>query len=73
MKYLYLLLIILLLSSCSSRALTEQIAEQALEHVTGSDISYNGASCPNIKRSCSHGNYEEWYQENGKLACACNN
>ncbi|TWX65177.1 hypothetical protein ESZ36_18000 [Colwellia demingiae] len=73
MKYLSLIFILILLSGCSSRSLSEQIAERALEHATGTDISYNGASCPNIKRNCSGGNYEEWYQKDGKLACACNN
>ena len=73
MKYLYSLLIILLLSSCSSRPLSEQIVGSVLERVTNTDISYNGANCPNIRRSCSASGYEEWYQKDGKLACACNN
>lgn len=71
MKYLYFL-ILLLISSCSSRSLSEQVVENVFEKITNTDISYNGASCPNVKQACSGGNYEEWFQKNGKMACACN-
>ena len=73
MKYLTFILLLLLLSGCSSRPLHEEIAERVLENVTGTDISYNAASCSLIKSQCSEGNYEEWKQKNGKGACACNN
>ena len=76
MKYLTLLTIILI-SGCSSQPVSHQIADvifkEVFEKATDTDISYNAASCPNVKRSCSKGNYQEWYQNNGKLACACNN
>ena len=71
MKYLSLF-IVLLVSGCSLRPLNEQVAERVFENITNTDISYNGSDCPNVKRSCSRGNYEEWRQENGKMACACN-
>jgi hypothetical protein len=71
MKY-FPLIILLLITGCSSSSLSHKIAEDIIENMTNTDISYNGANCPNIKHSCSNGNYEEWYQKNGKLACACN-
>ena len=71
MKYL-LLVVLLVVSSCSFRPLSEQISERVLENISNTDISYNGAYCPNIKQRCGGSNYEEWIQENGKLACACN-
>jgi len=71
MKYLLVTFILFLLSGCSS--LVGAIAETAFEKATDTDISYVGASCPDVRRNCSSGNYQEWYQSNGKLACACNN
>ncbi len=75
MKYLSLLTIILI-SGCSSQPISHQIANAILSSVfegaTNTDISHNAASCPNIKRSCSDGNYQEWLQKNGQKACACN-
>jgi hypothetical protein len=71
MKYLSGIFILVLLSGCSS--IVEVIAETAFEKATDTDISYVGASCPDVRRNCSRGNYQEWYQSNGKLACACNN
>jgi len=75
MKYLSLLIIVFI-SGCSSQPVSHQIADvifgAVFEKVTDTDISHNAASCSNIKRTCSNGNYQEWYQNNGKLACACN-
>tara|TARA_B100000809_G_scaffold179984_1_gene177616 strand:- start:520 stop:753 length:234 start_codon:yes stop_codon:yes gene_type:complete len=71
MKYLAIIFILVLLSGCSS--LVEVIAETAFEKATDTEISYVGASCPEVRRNCSSGNYQQWYQSNGKLACACNN
>ncbi len=75
MKYLSLLLVILI-SGCSSQPFSHQVAdvifEQAFEKATNTDISYNASSCPSVKRNCSSGNYQEWYQKDGKKACACN-
>jgi hypothetical protein len=75
MKYLSLLLIILI-SGCSSQPFSHQVAdaifEQTFEKVTNTDISYNASSCPSVKRNCSSGSYQEWYQKGGKKACACN-
>jgi PBP1b-binding outer membrane lipoprotein LpoB len=75
MKYLSLLIIVLI-SGCSSQPISHQIAdvifEKTFEKATNTDISYSAASCPNVKRTCSSGNYQEWYQKNGKKACACN-
>ncbi|WP_371373799.1 hypothetical protein [Thalassotalea aquiviva] len=75
MKYLFLVTIILV-SGCSSQPMSHQIAEVILgkifEKTTNKDMSYNAASCRNVKRSCSSGHYQEWFQQNGKKACACN-
>ena len=70
MKYLSATFILILLSGCSS--LVGSIAEIAFEKATDTEISYVGASCPDIRRNCSSGNYQEWYQKDGKKACACN-
>lgn len=75
MKYLSLLTIILI-SGCSSQPVSHQIANvifgTVFEKTTSTNISHNAASCPNVKRTCSSGNYHEWNQKNGKKACACN-
>jgi hypothetical protein len=72
LKYLYLSIVILV-SGCSSQSLEEQLTDTALEAITGKEYSRNTASCARIEKRCgTHGNYQEWYQDNGKLACACN-
>ena len=71
MKYLSILFI-LLLSGCSSQSFNDKVTDQILEQVTGKEYSRNGAQCPSIKRQCTGGKYEEWTQENGQIACACN-
>lgn len=73
MKYIYLSFI-LLLFGCSSQSLEEQLTDTGIEAITGKEYSRNPGSCASIARKCgTHGDYQEWYQENGKLACACNN
>ncbi|WP_371185795.1 hypothetical protein [Thalassotalea maritima] len=72
MKY-FLILTVFLLSGCSTQNFGNYVAEKVFEKITNTEISHVGASCPNIKRRCSNGNYEEWYQQNGQKACACNN
>jgi hypothetical protein len=72
LKYFYLSTI-LLLSACSTQSLKDQLTDTALEAITGKEYSRNSSSCPLIKKKCgTNGNYQEWYQDNGKLACACN-
>ena len=46
MKYLPVTFILVLLSGCSS--LVEVIAETAFEKATDTEISYVGASCPDV-------------------------
>lgn len=73
MKYLPIIFM-LLVASCSSTSLKEQVTATTIEAITGSKVTYNGAQCPSIKQRCgTEGTYNEWYQENGRLACACNN
>jgi hypothetical protein len=72
MKYLSLLLIILI-SGCSSQQVGNFILSGVFDKATKTEVSHNAASCVNIKRNCSNGNYEEWYQKNGNKSCACNN
>lgn len=72
MKYFYLVCV-LLISGCAYHSLEQELQDKTLESITGKNYSRNPASCPRIKQRCgTHGNYQEWYQENGKLACACN-
>jgi hypothetical protein len=75
MKYLFLLIFVLI-SGCSSKSVGHQVFDVAIgkvfEKATNTDVSYNAANCPNVKRTCSHGKYREWFQKNGKKACACN-
>ena len=54
MKYLAFTFILILLSGCSS--LVGAIAETAFEEATDTEISYVGASCPDVRRNCSSGN-----------------
>lgn len=68
-----LFLSIILLGCSNSATINKTVAEIAIEAIGDVDISYNEAQCPMIKNNCGlHGNYQEWIQENGKLACACN-
>jgi len=75
MKYLSIITIILI-SGCSSQPVSHQVANvvfgKVFEKTTNSKVSDNTASCPIVKRTCSTGTYKEWYQNNGKKACACN-
>ncbi|WP_028109125.1 hypothetical protein [Ferrimonas futtsuensis] len=71
MKYL-VLLPSLLLAGCSSQPFEQQTQDMVLEMVTGKSYSRNAGSCQIIKHECGEGNYTEWVQENGQLACACN-
>jgi len=71
MKYIFLIAI-LLLSGCSSQSSKDQLADIVFEAVTGKDISRNSASCSELKRRCTGGNYEEWPQQNGQIGCVCN-
>lgn len=75
MKYLFLIPVVFL-SACSSKPMSHQIAEvilgEVFEKTTKKQVSYNAASCPDVRRKCP-GGYQEWYQSNGKKACACNN
>ena len=72
MKFIFLVFL-LIMSGCSTQSLKEQIADTTFGAITGSDYSRNPASCPRIRMQCAGGNYEEWIQDNGQLACACNN
>lgn len=71
MKYIYVV-IILLLSGCSSQSSTGRFHDDILKSVSGNEVSRNPSKCPNIKSQCLGGNYEEWLQQNGQKACACN-
>ncbi|BDY04480.1 hypothetical protein [Ferrimonas sp. YFM] len=71
MKYL-LVVSILLLGGCSSQPFEQQAQDRLLEKVTGKSYSRNAGSCQIIKQECGEGNYTEWVQDNGQLACACN-
>jgi hypothetical protein len=74
MKIILTLALLLLLTACSSREVSEAVAEIAIEAIADVDISHNALHCPTVKNNCGvNGNYQEWYQENGQLACACNN
>lgn len=69
MKTMSILMLSLMLMACSST----EVAEIAIEALGDVDISYNALQCPAVKNNCGvNGHYEEWIQENGKLACACN-
>ena len=72
MKSLLIVFSLCLLTGCSSNPLINDLAESVFESITETDVSYNASSCPSIKRKCSSGGYNEWYQKDGKLACACN-
>lgn len=71
MKYFSIILLVVI-SGCSSQSFSDGVADQVLESVTGKDFSRNAAQCPLIKSQCSDGNYEEWPLENGQTGCACN-
>ncbi|WP_334061987.1 hypothetical protein [Alteromonas genovensis] len=71
MKYLSILSM-LLLSGCSSQSFKDKATDQIFEQVTGKEYSRNAAQCSSVKRQCTDGQYEEWTQENGQKACACN-
>lgn len=71
MKYLLVILAIFL-SGCSSTDIKEAVVSNVFEHVAGVDVHYNGAGCFEMKNRCHEDKYEEWKQDNGKIACACN-
>ena len=75
MKYLTFFIIVLIFG-CSSKPISKQIADvtirKVFENATNTEINYNAANCPNVKRTCSNGKYREWINKNGKKSCACN-
>jgi hypothetical protein len=71
MKYLSTL-IIFLLSGCSSQSFNDKVTDQVFEQITGKEYTRNTTQCSSVKRQCTGGNYEEWTEENGQKACACN-
>jgi len=71
MKYLSILLLVLI-TGCTSQSYSESAADKLLEAITGKEYSRNASQCLRIKNSCQQGSYEEWTLENGKKACACN-
>ncbi|TKB45733.1 hypothetical protein [Thalassotalea mangrovi] len=72
MKY-WIVFTLLLLSGCSSgsQPLSDYVAREVLENLTGSEIRYNGAACANIKNQCPSSDYSEWLHTNGEVACSC--
>ena len=36
------------------------------------DSGVNANQCKKIKNKCTHAVYDEWFQENGEITCACN-
>ncbi|MBL4940886.1 MAG: hypothetical protein JKY81_04400 [Colwellia sp.] len=72
MKKLVWLLLPLMLTACSSTTLKEQLKASAVTATTGIPVGYSEAQCRNMR--CDAGQeYVEWRQNNGQLACACNN
>mgnify|MGYP000364860000 CR=1 FL=1 len=75
---LIIILLTLLLSSCTA----SDIAHHLLEDVTNSDIGRSAASCNQIKNSCSITNqndpksyrhYSQWENDDGSIGCSCSN
>lgn len=45
----------------------------AFDAIADVEISYGGAQCPQVNNNCgTHGDFQGWLQEDGKLACVCN-
>ncbi len=62
------------LQGCTSSQVNDAAAQIALEAITNTDISYSATQCPQVKNNCgANGDYVEWTQEDGSVACACNN
>lgn len=66
------ILISIVLTGCSSHNAGQRLEDSLFESVTGKLYSRNASSCPNIRNSCRDGDYQEWIQDNGQKACACN-
>lgn len=71
MRNLFILLAALT-SSCSSQNFSNRATDQVIEAITGKDYSRNSSNCPQIKSNCPSDKYQEWMQNNGQIACACN-
>jgi uncharacterized lipoprotein YajG len=71
MKYLSILALVLL-TGCASQSYKNSITDGVVETITGKDYSRNAARCMSIKDQCHSAEYAEWAQENGQIACACN-
>lgn len=71
-KLAFCCLVLLVLCGCSSISIKKEIADGVFEKVTGKEMSRNTSQCPEIKRQCTGGNYEEWIQNDGRKGCACN-
>ena len=62
----------LVLMACSSTTLNEQLKASAVTAITGVPVAYSENQCRQLRCDANQ-TYVEWQQENGQLACACNN
>jgi hypothetical protein len=61
----FYLLLLMILSACSSINIKKEITDGIFEKVTGKEISRNVSQSPELKRQCVRGNYEKWIQRDG--------
>lgn len=71
-KLIFCGLVLSVLCGCSSINLKKEITDSVFEKVTGKELSRNASQCPELKRQCGNGNYQEWIQNDGQKGCACN-
>ncbi|MCL1145631.1 hypothetical protein AB4298_10145 [Shewanella sp. 10N.261.52.F9] len=73
MKYIIPLL---LLSACSAsnmkQAIYNDVASNVLSKASDSDVGYGSARCRGVQAKCTHGQYDEWLDSDGRLGCSCN-
>jgi len=62
----------IMLSACSSTTVNDHLKASAVTALTGIPVGYSDAQCRNMRCDANQ-NYVEWLQEDGQLACACNN
>jgi len=72
MKVITMIVLSLILAACSSTTMEEQLKASAVTAITGVPVGYSEDQCRQMHCDVNQ-NYVEWLQENGQLACACNN
>lgn len=68
---LFILFITFTVSSCSTRPLKQQVAEEAIFYGTGINLGHSTEQCNLLRSRCDRFGYSEWENNDGATNCSC--